>query len=101
MLLNNSSSDITDDADFVVVGSGCAGSTVARWLSAAGHSVVIVEEGAPPKPVDGDNGLEAMSSLYRDAGAVASWGTDPVPLLQGKCVGGGSYINCAIQIRFP
>jgi len=100
-MLNDSAYDIQDDADFVIVGSGCAGATVARWLSAAGKSVIIVEEGAPPRPVQGDNGLEAMTKLYRDAGAAASIGADPVPLLQGRCVGGGSYINCAIQIRFP
>lgn len=99
--MNDSLLNIEDDADFVIVGSGCAGSTVARWLAAAGKSVIIVEEGAPPKPVLTDNALETMTTLYRDAGAFASVGNDPVPLLQGRCVGGGSYINCAIQIRFP
>ncbi|MBK8657717.1 MAG: GMC family oxidoreductase [Bacteroidetes bacterium] len=101
MQLNDSAHDITDDADFVIVGSGPAGATCARWLSAAGKSVIIVEEGAPPQPVIGEDALKTMTSLYRDAGAAASIGADPVPLLQGKCVGGGSYINCAIQIRFP
>lgn len=101
MQLNDSTHDITDDADFVIVGSGPAGATCARWLSAAGKSVIIVEEGAPPQPVIGEDALKTMTSLYRDAGAAASIGADPVPLLQGKCVGGGSYINCAIQIRFP
>ncbi|MFN8288053.1 MAG: GMC family oxidoreductase N-terminal domain-containing protein [Chitinophagales bacterium] len=99
--MNDSKINIEDGADFIIVGSGCAGSTVARWLSAAGKSVIIVEEGAPPKPVLTDNALETMKTLYRDAGAFASIGNDPVPLLQGRCVGGGSYINCAIQIRFP
>ncbi len=101
MLINDSLYNIQDDADFVIVGSGPAGATCARWLTAAGKSVIIVEEGAPPKPVIGENALETMTTLYRDAGAAASIGSDPVPLLQGKCVGGGSYINCAIQIRFP
>lgn len=42
-----------------------------------------------------------MARLYRDAGTTVSIGSDTVPLLQGKCLGGGSVINAAIQIRFP
>lgn len=100
MLINNSTQDVDDDADFVIVGSGAAGATCARWLSAAGKSVIVLEEGAPPKPAEGD-ALEAMTQLYRDAGASTSIGSEPIPLLQGKCVGGTTVINGAIQIRFP
>lgn len=100
MLTNNSTTAIVDDADFIIVGSGCAGSTVARWLSAAGKSVIVVEEGAPPK-ITQSSSLQSMAQLYRDAGTTVSIGADTVPLLQGKCLGGGSVINAAIQIRFP
>ena len=34
-----------DVADFVVVGTGAGGATAARVLSAAGHSVLMLEEG--------------------------------------------------------
>jgi hypothetical protein len=100
MQIDNSPTAIEDDADFIVVGSGCAGGTVARWLSSAGKSVIVVEEGAPPKITTGSS-LEAMAQLYRDAGTTVSLGSEAVPLLQGKCLGGGSVINAAIQIRFP
>ncbi len=100
MLTDNSPVTVDDIADFVVVGSGCAGSTVARWLSAAGKSVIVVEEGAPPR-INHGTSLQSMAQLYRDAGTTVSVGSDNVPLLQGKCVGGGSVINAAIQIRFP
>jgi len=100
MLTNDSTRHIDDDADFVIVGSGPAGSTCARWLSAAGKSVILIEEGAPPKPVTGD-ALEAMTKLYRDAGTFTSFGAEALPLIQGKCLGGSSAINCGIQIRFP
>ena len=36
---------LEDVADFVVVGTGAGGATAARVLSAAGHSVLMLEEG--------------------------------------------------------
>lgn len=100
MLMNDSIHAVEDDADFVIIGSGCAGSTVARWLSAAGKGVILVEEGAPHQPGLGSS-MEIMSKMYRDAGTSVCLGEETVPLLQGKCLGGGSVINAAIQIRFP
>ncbi len=100
MLIDNSNIDITEEADFVIVGSGAAGATCARWLAAAGRSVIVIEEGAPPKPAGGD-ALEVMTTLFRDAGASATIGEDVIPLLQGKCVGGTTFINGAIQVPFP
>lgn len=35
----------SDDVDFVIVGSGAAGGILARELSTAGHSVVVLEQG--------------------------------------------------------
>ncbi len=99
-MTNDSAIDIADEADFVIIGSGAAGATCAWWLSSAGKSVIVIEEGPPPKPADGD-ALEVMTSLYRDAGTTAAMGEDVMPLLQGRCVGGSTYINGAIQIRFP
>jgi hypothetical protein len=100
MLKDNSNIDITEEVDFVIVGSGAAGATSARWLAAAGKSVIVLEEGAPPKPAGGD-ALEVMTTLFRDAGASATIGEDVIPLLQGKCVGGTTVINGAIQVPFP
>ncbi len=39
--------------DFVVVGSGSAGSVVAARLVQAGHSVLLVEAGGPPHWMNG------------------------------------------------
>lgn len=100
MLTDNSNTDITAEADFVIVGSGAAGAACARLLASAGKSVIVIEEGAPPKPAGGD-ALEAMTTLYRDAGASATIGEDVIPLLQGKCIGGTTVINGAIQVPFP
>lgn len=99
-LVDGSARDVDDAADFVVIGSGAAGATCARWLTAAGRSVIVVEEGGPPRPARGD-GFEAFSTLYRDGGVQAALGGDVLPLLQGRCVGGSTYVGGAIQVGFP
>jgi choline dehydrogenase-like flavoprotein len=42
----------SETVDFVVVGSGAAGGVIARELSQAGHSVVVMEQGPRFKPTD-------------------------------------------------
>ncbi len=90
------------EAEVVVVGSGPAGSAVARVLAEAGLRVVIVEEGGPlhtrPAPPDA---WTAMASGYRSMGAQLCRGPAPMPVVQGRCVGGGSVINGAIHWRLP
>lgn len=100
MPLINTAINIEDDADFVIIGSGPAGATCARWLTAAGKSVIIIEEGGAPVPAEGD-ALQAMTQLYRDSGTSTTLSKEPIPLLQGKALGGTSVINGAIQVRFP
>jgi choline dehydrogenase-like flavoprotein len=92
--------DIDEVADFVIVGSGAAGATCARWLAAAGRSVVVLEEGAPPVPGKGE-GYDALGRLYRDAGAQLAVGLDAMPLLQGRCVGGSTVVSHAVQVPLP
>ncbi len=99
-MTDGSGVDVIEEADFVIVGSGAAGATCARWLSAAGRSVVVLEEGAPAKAAGGD-ALEAMTTLFRDAGGMAAVGADMLPILQGRCVGGTTVINGAIQVPLP
>ena len=44
--------DTRDEVDFVVVGSGAAGGIMAKELAAAGHSVVVLEQGPHLQAVD-------------------------------------------------
>jgi len=90
------------DADFVVVGSGPAGSTVARAAAAAGARVVVVEEGPWLQPADFQlSAFASMAGYYRGMGATVVLGPAPIPYVQGRMVGGSSPINGAICWRLP
>ncbi|MEW6434880.1 MAG: GMC family oxidoreductase [Myxococcota bacterium] len=89
-------------ADIVIVGSGPAGSAVARACALAGAGVVVLEEGHEAKPADfTESGLLAMARLYRDMGTSVAFGPSVIPFLQGRAVGGTSVVNGAISWRLP
>ncbi len=91
---------VNEEADFVIVGAGAAGATMARWLTAAGRSVVVVEEGPPARPATGD-GRAALQQLYRDSGTTTARGPDPLLLLQGRTVGGSSFVSGSVHTALP
>jgi choline dehydrogenase-like flavoprotein len=93
---------LEDSADFVVIGSGAGGATAARVLSAAGHSVIVLEEGPELQPGQRSHALlPAMSESMRDMATVTTSGSTPIPLLMGRCVGGSTAINSGIIWRMP
>jgi choline dehydrogenase-like flavoprotein len=95
----------TDQAvDFVVVGAGAAGGILAKELSTAGFSVVVLEQGPWRRNEDfthdelGNWFLNAMlpspndfpQTFRRDASERAQVQTQPPPLLYAQGVGGSS-----------
>lgn len=91
-----------DEADFVIVGTGAGGATAARVLAGAGHSVVLIEEGAHVEAKDRPRELlEAMRTTFRDFGTQTTAGPTPLPILQGRLVGGSTAINSGIIWRMP
>ena len=93
---------IEDIADFVIVGTGAGGATAARVLADAGHEVVMIEEGAFLQPEDRELGLaDAFGQSARDMATLATSSHAPMPLLQGRCVGGSTAINSGIVWRLP
>jgi choline dehydrogenase-like flavoprotein len=93
---------LEDAADFVIIGTGAGGATAARVLSAAGRSVIMLEEGPRLSTQERARGmLDAMSQSMRDMGTFSTHGSAPFPLLLGRCVGGGTAINSGIIWRMP
>ncbi|MCS6798523.1 MAG: GMC family oxidoreductase [Myxococcota bacterium] len=92
----------TDEADVVVVGTGAGGATAARVLSEAGLEVLMLEEGPDLRGVERpEQLLEALALTMRDFGSQTTAGPVPMPLLQGRLVGGSTAINSGIVWRLP
>lgn len=99
-----------NSVDYVVVGAGTAGSTLAARLSVDPHiRVTLLEMGsADTNPAIYNKSLDAMFSLW-DLRSAENWGYTTIPqpglggraidIARGKVLGGSSAINAMIYIR--
>jgi choline dehydrogenase-like flavoprotein len=93
---------VAEPPDFIVVGSGAGGGAAARALAEGGRSVLVLEEGpyVPPSEL-GLQAFESMAKLLRSGGQMTAFGKAAVPILQGRVVGGTTFVNSAIIWRIP
>jgi choline dehydrogenase-like flavoprotein len=98
-------STLTEDrgfeADVAIVGTGAGGGTAAEILSAAGLSVVMIEEG--PLATSSDFRMresDAYPQLYQES-ASRKTKDKAINILQGRCVGGGTTVNWTSSFRTP
>jgi choline dehydrogenase-like flavoprotein len=93
---------VTDSYDYVIVGSGAAGSSAARVLADVTSSVAVVEEGPAVATEDFvDQSFPTLTRLYRRMGAQVTRGRAPMLIIQGRCLGGSTVVNSAILRRLP
>ena len=94
--------DGVEECDVVVVGSGAGGASVARVLSEAGMSVIVVEEGDYYDASSYSRDVfDSLPKLYRDSGLTVAEGRPAIPLPVGRCVGGTTVINSGTCFRAP
>ena len=94
-------SDLTLEADVVIVGTGAGGATAAEILADAGWKVAMVEEG--PLKTSRDFRMretDAYPQLYQES-AARKTADKAINILQGRCVGGGTTVNWTSSFRTP
>ena len=92
----------TLEADVVIVGTGAGGGTAAEILSAAGLSVLMIEEGPlkTSKSFKDMDEARAFRELYQEgSGRATSDGA--IGVLQGRAVGGTTVVNWTSSFRTP
>jgi choline dehydrogenase-like flavoprotein len=91
-----------EECDVVIVGSGAGGAVAAATLAEAGLDVLVLEAG---DHFDRDSypagRLEAIQTLYREAGLTIADGRPPIPVPVAKVVGGTTVINSGTCFRAP
>lgn len=100
-----SASDFTDgetlDCDVIVIGSGAGGAVAAYELAAAGHAVILLEEGLFFGRTDFGGTFEGQKLLYRDMGLTVAFGNTAILVPVGRTVGGTTTVNSGTCYRMP
>jgi len=91
----------TLDAEVCVIGSGAAGAVVAYHAATKyGRDVVLIEEGPYVQGMAeiSHDDSQMIPKLYKEGGLQTTVDLQ-MSILQGKCLGGATYINNAICFR--
>lgn len=93
----------SDEVDFVIVGTGCGGGTLAARLAEAGFSVVALDAGAFYRPTEDFASDEIEQDKLYWLDERLSEGEDPVEFgsnNSGRAVGGSSVHFQMVALRF-
>jgi|GEM_PF-744345 choline dehydrogenase-like flavoprotein len=98
--------DIPDEVDYIIIGSGAGGATMAYRLAVAAgkdaDKILVVERGYRCQPLQDmkDDEMEMMMKLYKE-GALQQTKKANMTILQGECVGGTTVVNNAVCFQMP
>ena len=91
----------TLSCDVAIIGTGAGAGITAELLTAAGLSVVMIEEGPLRSSSDFRQiEAEAYPTLYQDS-ASRQTADKAINILQGRCVGGSTTVNWTSSFRTP
>lgn len=87
--------------DVAIVGTGAGAASPPNWLSRAGLSVILIEEGPLKSSSDcHQREDEAYPVLYPES-AARKTPDKAITILQGRCVGGSTTVNWTSSFRTP
>jgi choline dehydrogenase-like flavoprotein len=87
--------------DVAIVGTGAGAGITAELLTAAGLSVVLIEEGPLKSSTDfRQREADAYPTLYQES-ANRKTADKAIGILQGRCVGGSTTVNWTSSFRTP
>ncbi len=87
--------------DVAIVGTGAGAGITAELLTAAGLSVVLIEEGPLKSSADfRQREADAYPTLYQESANRKS-ADKGIAILQGRCVGGSTTVNWTSSFRTP
>ncbi len=92
------------EVDYIIIGSGPAGSVMAYRLIRANPTarILMIDRGNRYSPLQdfNDREIEMMAKVYKEGGLQQTKRAD-MSILQAECVGGGSVINNAVCYKLP
>ncbi len=93
--------DLALDADVCVIGTGAGGAVTASVLAAAGHAVLMIEEGGYYTQDDFTmRERDVVPKLYQEA-MTRTTADQGIAVIQGRTVGGGTVVNWTTSFRTP
>ena len=93
--------DIVENVDVCIIGSGAAGSVLAKELVEAGKKVVLLERGGYYEGEDmNQRDIDMMTLLWKNAGFQFDDNLR-LAVAQGTCLGGSTIINDAVCFDPP
>lgn len=97
---------IDDNFDYVILGSGAGGATMAYRLACREDidpsRILLIEQGPRLSPLQdfSDNDMAMLPKVYKDGGLQLTKRFDMI-VMQGVCVGGSTVINNSVCYQIP